>query len=82
MNREEVYAAIGQVLNMKPEEITPETSVETALDWDSLAHINILTALDERANGKIAEIEDFMDATSVQEICDALIQNGLMSQHK
>ena len=27
----------------------------------------------------IAEIEDFVDATSVEKICNALIQNGLMS---
>ncbi len=78
MNKEEVYKIIGQVLNMEAEEITPETSVETAPDWDSLAHINILTALDEKASGRIADIEDFMDATSVQEICDILIQYGLM----
>tara|TARA_Y100001934_G_C12184281_1_gene693155 strand:- start:561 stop:800 length:240 start_codon:yes stop_codon:yes gene_type:complete len=79
MNKEEVYKIIGQVLNMEAEEITPETSVETVPNWDSLAHINILTALDEKASGKIAEIEDFMDATSVQEICDTLVQYGLMS---
>ena len=79
MTREEVYETISQVLNLKPEEITPETSVDTVLYWDSLAHINILTALDQKANGKIAEIEDFMDATSVEKICNALIQNGLMS---
>ena len=79
MNKEEVYKIIGQVLNMEAEEITAETSVETVPNWDSLAHINILTALDEKASGKIAEIEDFMDATSVQEICDTLVQYGLMS---
>ena len=79
MNKDEVYKIIGQVLNMESEEVTPETSVETALDWDSLAHINILTALDEKASGRIADIEDFMDATSVQEICDILVQYGLMN---
>ena len=79
MNKEEVYKIIGQVLNMEAEEITPETSVETVPNWDSLAHINILTALDEKASGRIADIEDFMDATSVQEICDILVQYGLMN---
>ena len=54
MNKEEVYKIIGQVLNMEAEKITPETSVETVPNWDSLAHINILTALDEKASGKIA----------------------------
>ena len=79
MTREEVYATVGRVLNLKPEEVTAETGAETAPDWDSLAHINILTALDEKTNGKIAEIDDFMDATSVAKICEVLNQNGLMS---
>ncbi|MDE0779547.1 MAG: acyl carrier protein [Alphaproteobacteria bacterium] len=79
MTRQEVYKIIGQVLNINPEEVTPETGVETAQDWDSLAHINILTALDERANGKISEIDDFMDATSVKKICEVLVKNDLLS---
>lgn len=79
MTREEVYATVGQVLNIKPEEVTPETGAETSADWDSLAHINILTALDEKTNGKIAEIEDFMDAISVEKICETMSQNGLLS---
>jgi len=79
MTREEVYATVGRVLNLKPEEVTPETGAETAPDWDSLAHINILTALDEKTDGKIAEIDDFMDATSVAKICEALDENGLLN---
>ncbi|HCO99890.1 MAG: hypothetical protein CL573_05510 [Alphaproteobacteria bacterium] len=79
MTREEVYATVGQILNIKPEEVTPETGAETSPDWDSLAHINILTALDEKTNGKIAEIDDFMEASSVEKICAAMSQNGLLS---
>ena len=79
MTQQEVYKIIGQVLNINPEEVTPETGVDTAQDWDSLAHINILTALDERAGGKISEIDDFMDATSVKKICETLVQNGLLN---
>ena len=79
MTREEVYAAVGKVLNLKPEEVTPETGAETSPDWDSLAHINILTALDEKTDGKIAEIDDFMDASSVAKICAVLDENGLLN---
>ena len=46
--------------------------------WDSLTQINIIVALDELLDGKVAEIYDLATATSVGEIIRLLRSNNLL----
>ena len=48
--------------------INIESNTETVASWDSLGHLSILSALDEATNGKVSELRDFNDVSSVAQI--------------
>ena len=49
-------------------------------DWDSLAHISILVALDTAFEGRINQLEALQKAYSTERIIDILKENGLVDQ--
>lgn len=79
MTRDDVVRIVAQALGVDAAGVNLETSAETNEFWDSLVHVNILTALDTELDGKAAEIEEIMEATSVQKICDTLNRHGLLA---
>jgi hypothetical protein len=46
--------------------------------WDSLMQINILVALDDKLEGKAAEIDELSTAASVEQILNILKLNDLL----
>ena len=48
------------------------------LEWDSLGHLSILTALDDATGGKASSISDLGDASSVSEIISILDGESLI----
>ena len=48
--------------------ISIDSTNENVTAWDSLGHLSILSALDEATDGKVSEIRDFNDVSSVIEI--------------
>ena len=48
--------------------ISIESTNENVTAWDSLGHLSILSALDEATDGKVSEIRDFNDVSSVIQI--------------
>jgi len=46
-------------------------------EWDSLGQLAILSALDERLEGRISHIRDFVSAKSVHELMNLLNANNL-----
>ena len=45
-----------------------DSTNETVVGWDSLGHLSILSALDKVTDGKVSEIRDFNDVSSVSQI--------------
>ena len=48
--------------------ISIESTNENVTAWDSLGHLSILSALDGATDGKVSEIRDFNDVSSVVQI--------------
>ena len=48
--------------------ISIESTNENVTAWDSLGHLSILSALDGATDGKVSEIRDFNDVSSVIQI--------------
>ena len=42
-----VQAVIADVFGLDPDEVGPETSIETVEAWDSLQHLTVVLALEE-----------------------------------
>jgi acyl carrier protein len=63
-------------LNLDPAEVTETTRQEETGNWDSLAHVNLMVALEETF-GVALEPEDFPRLTSVSAILTFLRERGI-----
>ena len=77
MNKDDLLSLIKNALEV--EHIDLSSSMDTIEEWDSLGHLSILSAIDERLDGKASDISDLASATSVEKIMNILEKNSLMS---
>ena len=64
--QEKIISILSEAL--MGEEVSVDSNTDNLAGWDSLGHLSILSALDEATGGKISEISEFNDVTSVKEI--------------
>ena len=57
--------------------ISIESTNENVTAWDSLGHLSILSALDGATDGKVSEIRDFNDVSSVIQIVRLFEEHNL-----
>jgi acyl carrier protein len=69
----ELRQILTNVLQVKS--ISEQDSAETVASWDSVRHLTLMTAIEERFN-IIFSADQMMDLTSVSAIVDALAQRG------
>ena len=69
----ELREILTNVLEVKS--IGEQDSAETVATWDSVRHLTLMTAIEERFN-IIFSADQMMDLTSVSAIVDALGQRG------
>ena len=70
MNTTEITSIIAKVLEINIDDVNDELSVGDIPQWDSLAHMQLLEALEE-ASGKTLDIEQIIEIEDVQDIIDA-----------
>ncbi len=74
----ELIDIIATVLVAKTGGVTMASRIGSVEGWDSMGHLGILVALDEKLDGKAADIEELAMADSVQSIADILKSHGLV----
>lgn len=79
MSREEVFQALNEVFrdNFDDEDITlQETTVADDIEeWDSLEHINLIIAIEERFGMKFT-MKEVTGMKNVGEMVDIILQRG------
>lgn len=60
-------------------EVTERSTRDDVQGWDSLVHLNILTALDEATQGAASDLSDLAEAQTVGQILDILAAKSLLS---
>ncbi len=74
---EDILNIISSSTEIESSKVNINTSSENLEEWDSLAHLAILTAIDKKTNGKTASISNLSEATSVDSILEILREHGL-----
>jgi acyl carrier protein len=72
-NTEEVVALVASVLNLPDGVVGADASMESLPKWDSMAHLNICLAFQERF-GVVLDMETIASSTSVAKLA-ALLPN-------
>lgn len=68
---ERVKAIMADILSIEESAIHDQSSMDTIERWDSLAQIDVITALEEEF-GVTFEVEEFQTMTSFSDIIDIL----------
>ena len=68
--REQIINLLAEILNVPADAITEDTAASDIESWDSLNHVLIIGALEERF-GIVIPLEKAVDITSVRELLDA-----------
>ena len=66
-----VISIIAQTLRVSEKDLSIEVGVGDLPDWDSLGHINVISAIEEDF-GVIFEIEEALDCETIQDIVEIL----------
>ncbi len=66
---------VADTLEISPEEVTPETSTESAENWDSFRHLQLILSL-EGEYGVQFDPQQVPDLTTVAKLQQALEQKG------
>ena len=64
---DQVAALVAQTLDMNREEVGPDSSMSNILSWDSVGHMNICLAMEEKY-GKVFDPDTVATATSVKSL--------------
>ena len=68
---EEVRQTVAEVFAVDASSVNPATSSETLPAWDSMGHLNLILAAEQRF-GVMFDPEDVPKLTSVQALADAI----------
>ena len=74
----QVADIIARALGVPADRVREQDSIETIPEWDSLGHLNILSALDKTFAGEAAKIPELAKATSVAAIVAALQRHQVL----
>ena len=76
MNRDNINDALRQIFadmfDQPPESFVNETSPDTLLEWDSLAHLQLMAAIEEKFELSLAP-EDQVDMLNFELIGDVVV---------
>ncbi|HJP17143.1 MAG: hypothetical protein CMD96_06955 [Gammaproteobacteria bacterium] len=74
---EKIIDLFSSVLDVKKEKITVETSMDDLPEWDSLAHISLVSAIEEefKVSMSMDEITSMLSIKSAIEIISELSNN-------
>lgn len=69
--RESVKHVMADVFNVSPAVIDDGTSQETLPEWDSLGHLGLIAALEEKFKIRFTT-DQIVDMRSFEQVCNAL----------
>lgn len=73
---EKVKQIMAVLFEINPDEITFESSSDTIENWDSLRHMNLVTALEEEFDIRLSD-ENIIEMLNYQLVLEVLKENGV-----
>ena len=69
--RDEILEVVSQVMNVNKEELNDESSPATVANWDSLKHMNLILALEEKFSVSFSD-EEIISMLNVKQIIETI----------
>ena len=78
MTLAELKAELADILGLEPSDITDETNQDTTPEWDSMASLQVISLLDEAADGEI-EADEAEKLTGFAAVVELARARGVLS---
>ena len=79
ITKNEIYKIIGKILKTTPEKILKIDRFDKIRNWDSLAQLDILSAIDKKLGNKLNNLNDISSILSVKKLISTLKKNLLLN---
>ena len=78
-SKAEILKIISKILKMSPQKIEKIDDYTKMESWDSLAQLDIISAIDKKLNGRIGKIKNIAEIKSVKKIIFLLKKKSLIA---
>ena len=75
----DILKIISKILKMSPQKIEKIDDYTKMESWDSLAQLDIISAIDKKLNGRIGKIKNIAEIKSVKKIISLLKKKSLIA---
>ena len=79
ISKEDILKIISKILKISTKEIEKIDNYEKIDSWDSLAQLDIISAIDKKLNGKISKVKNIAEIKSVKKVISALKKKSLIT---
>ena len=78
ISKDDILKIISKILKISPQKIEKIDNYEKIDSWDSLAQLDIISAIDKKLNGKISKVKNIAEIKSVKKVISALKKKSLI----
>lgn len=78
VTKNEIYKIIGKILKITPEKILKIDRFDKIKNWDSLAQLDILSAIDKKLGNKLNNLNDISSILSAKKLISTLKKKSLI----
>ena len=78
-SEKDIIDIISKVLKISPANVIKIDNYNKMKNWDSLAQLDIISAIDTRLNGKIGKVKNISEIQSVKKIISLLKKKSLIA---
>ena len=78
-SKADILKIISKILKMSPQKIEKIDDYTKMESWDSLAQLDIISAIDKKLNGRIGKIKNIAEIKSVKKIMSLLKKKSLIA---
>tara|TARA_Y100000992_G_scaffold79860_1_gene50708 strand:+ start:170 stop:421 length:252 start_codon:yes stop_codon:yes gene_type:complete len=78
-SKADILKIISKILKMSTQKIEKIDNYTKMENWDSLAQLDIISAIDKKLNGKIGKIKNIAEIKSVKKIISLLKKKSLIA---
>jgi len=78
ISADEVYKIIAKILKTTPAKIIKVDKLTSIKNWDSLAQLDILSALDAKLGNQLSNLNDIASITSVKKLINVFKKKMLI----
>ena len=78
-SKADILKIISKIIKMSPQKIEKIDDYTKMENWDSLAQLDIISAIDKKLNGRIGKIKNIAEIKSVKKIISLLKKKSLIA---